>query len=259
MTSIALFFSQGQHRRVSEAAHFGDLYETFSRRMIAQIRRLCLEILENPNTPSVSQEGAKIHVTFPKDRLVEAFQGVKKDLLQEHFDASLVERVSQVFSTYLHTRKGVSLSVQDLEEKSFLDKKMDEWAEQARMRSLLSMEQARGTKREEIPQELQKICCYRYALMQAEVSTPLAITKKTLHNVLQQECTQVNAPQEGDLIVFCRGNSPVHLGVIREGKVLSKEGNASPVAYLRDVADLTPQYGDRVLYFRRNEAMEVAQ
>lgn len=259
MAVISHPFSQGQTRLLSEEAHFGDLYQTLSQQVISKIRGFCLEILDDPNAPPLPQEGTKLRLSFPKDKVQEIFQQAKADLLAQHQNPCLIERVCSVFNSYLSNKNGVSLSAKDLEGKGFLDTRMQTWAQQAQMRSLLYMEQIRGTKRREIPAELQQICCFRYALMEAGFALPFAVTKNNLRNLLEEECVRVQAPQEGDLVLFCKFNSPMHLGVICEGAVLSKEGNAMPVAYVRNLSDLTAQYGDQVIYFRRNEAMEVAQ
>lgn len=255
MTFLSRLHAQGQNRSWSETAHFGALYQSLSFQVLSRIRDLCLQKLTGPLTASFPTDGP-IQIRFSSEQIQSCFLDAQAEVLNQTDNRSLVEKVSQVFKNYMEGKESVTLQPEDLEA---LDggkgeaKRMERWMMKAQIRTLLSMERERGTKEVLVSTEKREICCYRYALEEVGCQVPTALTKTILLRILEQRFDIVSQPEEGDVVLFCQGASPTHLGVIREGKVLSKEGDRSPIAYIRPLEDLPPEYGDRIVYFRQRQ------
>lgn len=67
--------------------------------------------------------------------------------------------------------------------------------------------------------------------------------------------SSVQEPQEGDLVVYMTSsNNPTHVGYLTEsGKVLSKLGINNPYSHTHQLFDIPPNYGTKVLFFRKNQ------
>ena len=118
-----------------------------------------------------------------------------------------------------------------------------------------------------------KMSCLAFALLQANRFLPSAWAlnmqrdiifrdsggDSTLNNLFRflkrWNYSAVDNPETGDLVVYLSNNNPSHVGFYTQsGKVLSKLGRANPYSHQHKLFDIPPNYGNKVVFFRRNSA-----
>lgn len=241
-----------QTRTISDQALSTQLGETLSEEVINRIRWIALGKLDEAPDPTVYKLNGEFKVSLASDLVAEVLEKsiekikqisnlytTRKDLFQQA-EAELRE--------YYKSKTTVTAPWKELEAmKSFRDTRLTDWANLAQVRFIVSSERKRGTA--EFRVEKQEISCYRYAVTEAGIEVNGILDEKKL-NLILSDFEQVLEPQDGDLILFSKWERPTHLGIYREGKILSKEGNGSPYAYLRVLEDLSPSYGDQFTIYR---------
>lgn len=87
-----------------------------------------------------------------------------------------------------------------------------------------------------------------------EKGTP-SLYKENAHQLLNQwNYSQVNDPNEGDLVVYFKQCIPQHYGVYQSnGKVISKKGGIDvDTIFLHDLDTIQTQYGHHFRFYRKN-------
>ena len=114
---------------------------------------------------------------------------------------------------------------------------------------------------ENLPEKLQLIPCFQYALFKAGIAPDREEEGKfygegSIVQILPflenrgMRITQM--PKEGDLALFFQNDKLVHMGVyMGKGKICSKEGAGVRYVCTRALDDLPSQYGDQILYYGR--------
>lgn len=172
--------------------------------------------------------------------------GVVRKLIQEHFRHPVLISSSDLSCTSTDSQHASSpWTGQE-------DPRMQAWLAETIELTSHAIEVKNGTSFLSIPPSEQANCCFRYALEKIGVrNLPEIEDRHMLEKILLSAFAVVQEPQEGDLILFSRPGQLTHLGIQYRGNVLSKEGNASRVAYIRPIEDLCRDYGANVTYLRK--------
>lgn len=251
---VHLADSKGHTRSMSDAALCGDIFDSLSTEMLLKIRCLALSYFD-ANTSQLLSNSKQPNIQIPlkENQIRQAINETIQEVAEKRFGADrkdLFQKAQEEFKKIYENKRTVTVPREDLRSPSFSDDRLKNWTDTAYAKATLEFEKRRGTQSVEIPPSKQSTSCYRYALLQAGISLERIFSPKTFEEILNG-FEPVSEGQEGDLVLFFHRKKYTHLGVYSDGKILSKEGNNTPVAYLRPLEDLAPEYGDRVLYLRQ--------
>lgn len=217
-----------QERPISDPSYCADIFTKISDETVQKIRRIYL------------YQTDKSQITLKEEDITQSSQQSIEETRDRYSDRSeLFDRAQEVFQRIFKP------------EKSFSPAELDNWANRTQTATIMQFEKETGVKTVPIPQEEQSHSCYRYALSQIGIKPHMGgLSKSGLSRTLLNHCQPVQQPRSGDLVLFFDGNSMSHLGVYQAGQILSKEGDYTPVAYLRSLQDMPAEYGKKVIYFR---------
>jgi hypothetical protein len=207
------------------------------------IQRICRPYLSilNQNPITLKEEDV--------DRSIREAIEVKKNQFSDRPD--LFDRAQEAFNRIYKPEKSAWLACNEAFPDGITGTLLTDWANWMQTRMIMQLEEDMRVETVSIPDKEQSHCCYRYALSKVGINPPEGgLTKSALSRILQNRCKPVHQPQSEDLVLFLNGNSMTHLGIYQDGKILSKEGDNTTIAYLRPLEDMSPKYGKRVIYFR---------
>lgn len=245
-----------QTRSISDAAYSMNAAIDISQATLKKIRQFCLPQFEKISKESDhSEKYMQISLDHKKVELwiEESIEAVKKS--SKYQQKILEQGVKEVKKCYSSWKKIVRISKEKFRFSTsiFMDQRMVEWIGNMDKAMIYKLEKNRNTETVVIEKILRPISCYRYAWKMSGNDMRQIVDFKSFISILQGDrFSCVDKPKDKDLVLFLQNSKPVHLGIYQNGKILSKEGNQSPVAFIKSLQDMPPEYGDQVLYFRKN-------
>lgn len=222
-----------QARQMSNKAHYLDRVGNLSQQVLQKIRLATLPTIEHLG-PSIG-------------------------ILQSPFLALQTKRIVDEVLREAQAQPEIETELRDyfVRDATFTiaadDKNLSRWIEDANAWSQIYFEQGQGARRVEVSPKSRTSSCFRYAFKNTgtPIAEPINSSSQILSLLEQYEYKPVSYPQEKDLVLFLKAGQPVHLGIYENGKIRSKEGNASPVAFTKPLEDFSAEYGEQIVYFSR--------
>lgn len=223
-----------QVRTTSDLSHFSDIALAISKEIVHQIRQFAFAFFDQ-NRELCKSDPVIIPMTVEKwDSIInEALTSVQTNNALLCSRKDLVQTAEKVIREFYQTRPSFKAPRGELEKSPnlFRDDRLSEWSKFVQQKLILFLEEKNGFKAIQIPKELERVSCYRYALTTAGIEINGILDRDRLIKILFSRNLQiVEKPNRGDLVLFLDGNEPMHLGIYQEdGYVLSKEGDQSPI------------------------------
>ena len=251
--------SSVQVRAISDLSYHSEMVMVMSEEILHRVRHMALALFEQLRQDPLKMDPVVVPLSAEQltPIIQESISTVQKNNPLFMGRIHLARTADKVIKAYYENKRKINFSRKELEKQPnfFRDDRLASWMSLAQEKLIMYLEGTNEIKRVDVPLDHRGFSCYRYALTEAGVEiNGLLSEEKLLEILFSKDFQVVESPDKGDLVLFLNQGKCVHLGIYEgNGYVLSKEGNHSPVAYVKRLEDFSPQYGNEVLYFCKLE------